>query len=191
MLSCYITDRRRVGGVDALVANIARRLDEGVDLVQIREKDLDTRALMKLAIRVMELPNPHCARILVNSRLDVALACGADGVHLPSNSFSPERVRRIAPTGFLVGVSTHSVDEALRAEREGADFIVFSPVFVTASKPGVAAVGIEALREVAASVTIPVLALGGVTRLNAPQCVDAGAAGVAGISLFQDRSPAY
>ncbi len=186
MLSYYITDRRAIGGAEALIANVARRLDEGVDLVQIREKDLDTRALMQLVMDVMELPNPHCARILVNSRLDVALACGADGVHLPADSISPERIRKIAPTGFLIGVSTHTLAEALQAERECADFIVFGPVFLTASKPSVRAVGLEALREVAESITIPVLALGGVTRLNAPRCVQAGAAGVAGISLFQD-----
>lgn len=185
MITCYITDSQRAGGLEALIEAIARNLDEGVDLVQIREKEMDTRPLMRLVIRVLELPNPHNARILVNSRIDVALACGADGVHLPSDSIPASRVRKIAPMGFLIGTSAHSVAETTRAQEDGADFVLFSPVFLTPSKPGVQPAGLDGLRLAAGAVTIPVLALGGVTRLNAPQCMEAGAAGIAGISLFQ------
>jgi thiamine-phosphate pyrophosphorylase len=181
MIRCCITDRR--------LERVAILLETGgADWVQVRDKELPARDLLDLVRRVMALPNPHAARILVNSRVDVAIAAGAHGAHLPAGSIAPQTWRAIVQAGFLIGVSCHTMEEAIRAEREGADYVIFGPVFAPLSKTSdLPPRGLDELRRVSGAVKIPVLALGGITKDNAQACVDAGAAGVAGITLFRSE----
>ena len=206
----YITDRSQFSGDEparrrALLAKIAEATRAGIDYIQLREKDLDTKELEVLAREAVSSVRHNAilkantgeigTRILINSRTDVALVTGADGVHLRGDDISPDEVRfvlkgsAIGAEHFLVAVSCHSIEDVRRAEA-AASFAVFGPVFEkkTAKKstPANRPVGIDALRE-ACRATIPVLALGGVTIENAASCLEAGAAGVAGIRLFQDN----
>lgn len=177
--------RYYIAGRDGL-PYVQRALAEGIEFLQVREKEMSARELLTLTRQVLALPNPRGTRVLVNGRADIALAAGAHGVHLPGGSIAPCTLRPIAPPGFLVAVSTHTVDEVRRAQAEGADFVVFSPIFAPISKASYGPPqGLDRLREAASAVRIPVLALGGITEANAPQCLAAGAAGVAGISMFQ------
>ena len=158
-----------------------RAAREGVEMIQIRAKQLSTRDLTDLTRGAVAAR--RSARILVNTRIDVALACGAQGVHLPAGSITPTVIRGITPPGFLIGVSCHTVEELQAAEKEGADFAVYGPVFESVTK-SVTPIGLDALRIGTASVRLPVYALGGVTAANAVLCIEGGAAGIAGISLF-------
>ena len=188
MTLCYITSRAGIGaGTGAGLAPLLREaIDSGVDWIQIREKDLPGDELLALVSEAVAMARSSRTRVLVNGRADVALAAGASGVQLPSDAFSPRRLRAITPDGFLIGVSCHEAGEVRRAEAEGADFALFGPVFDPLSKPAAGpAAGLGKLGEACAAVGIPVLALGGIDTENAAKCMAAGAAGVAGISLFQ------
>jgi thiamine-phosphate pyrophosphorylase len=204
LLLYYITDRTQFPGDEsarqrALLAKITEATWHRVDLIQLREKDLPTReleALTRTARRIIQRPGTEnrevTTRLLINSRSDVAIACGADGVHLRSNDISPSEIRKIWPqTGHsanaLVSVSCHSANDVARAASDGADFAVFAPVFEKKDSPQAA--GLDGLRQ-ACLLKIPVLALGGVTLTNARACVDAGAAGIAAIRLFQENDVA-
>lgn len=175
MLCCYVTDRRE----GDLLAFAKRAIDDGVDFIQVREKDLSARELLQLVCRIRDLATGSKTRVLVNDRVDVALAAKIDGVHLPGNGLPSERVRALVS---LLGVSTHSFAELLAAEKAGADFAVFGPIFAT---PGKKAVGLETLRSVTSAVRMPILAIGGCHKGNAHLITEAGAAGYAAIREFQ------
>ncbi len=186
-LLCYITDRKQLPGGDPLPV-IRAAIAAGVDLIQIREKDLATRPLLDLARAAVAIARGTVTRILVNDRLDVALAAGAAGVHLGTESLPVDAVRSHYPD-LLIGASTHNREEITRAARGGANFAVFGPVFETPSKRQYGPpVGLDALREAVKAAKIPVLALGGVTLQNAKSCLEAGAAGIAAITLFQSAA---
>ena len=186
MIRCYITDSRALEA-EPLLDAIARNLAAGITWIQSREKDLSARALFELVEAAGKLPNTHNSKFIVNTRVDVAIAAGAAGVHLPSGSPAPQTWRTIAPSEFLIGVSCHSVDDVRNAEKDGADYVVFGPVFPPLSKStGLEPTGLEGLARATAAASIPVLALGGVTRENSDACISAGAAGVAGITIVQD-----
>ena len=168
-----------------LVGLVQAAVHARIDLIQIREKQLSARTLHYLAIRAVEITRGSVTRLLVNDRADIALASGADGVHLTSTSLDATVVRRTFGSDLLIGVSTHSLEEAAAARRGGADFAVFGPVFQTPGKPP--PVGLDSLRAVCEELTpFPVIALGGIDAENAETAIAAGAAGVAGIRSFND-----
>ena len=195
---CYVTDRKVLGASDSaenLLARIRAATTAGVDWVQIRERDLPTRELLALTKEAISARDGE-ARILVNDRLDVALAAGAAGVHLGGASLpAREAVRWLragnAPAEFLIGVSCHSVEEAREAEDGEASYVFFGPVFDTPAKRSYGPPqGIARLAEVCSGVRIPVIAIGGVNEENGTECVGAGAAGIAAIRMFQEsRNP--
>jgi len=154
-----------------------------ISLVQIREKALPARVLYELAMRASAITRGSATRLVVNDRFDIARAAGVDGVHLTARSLPAHLVREICGQDFLIGVSTHSLDEAQSASK-AADFVVFGPVFATGSKQPQ---GLERLREVSSALPgFPVVAIGGINQDNAAQCYEAGASGVAAIRLFND-----
>ncbi len=184
---CLVTDRARLGPAwpTALPALVARAAAAGVDLVQVRERDLEARALGALVARCLRAIGGSGTRLLVNDRLDVALAEGAHGVHLPSGGLQPAAVRAHSAPGFLIGRSVHSVAEAATVTAEGgADFLVLGTVFPSASKPGVAPAGLAQVRTVAAATHLPVLAIGGITEATLGSLPGTGVAGVAAIGFL-------
>jgi thiamine-phosphate pyrophosphorylase len=171
-------------GVEDVVRQVAGAARAGVDLVQIRERDLDSRSLAGLVEACVHAVRGSRTRVVVNDRADVALASNAHGVHLRADSVAPWRVRRLLPRGFLVGRSVHAMAEVEGSQLDGADYVIFGPVFETASKPGVSPRGAGALEAIVRATSLPVLAVGGVTAATAAEIARTGAAGVAAIGLF-------
>jgi thiamine-phosphate pyrophosphorylase len=207
-LLCYVTHRQGLpvanpaDSIEALIRKIAEVAAAGVDWVQIREKDLtagELASLTRQALRIAAKSSAECSssiRVLVNDRLDVAIAERAGGVHLGEKSLPVAEAKRLVESAlreravdeaFLGGVSCHSLEAAEAAERDGADYIFFGPIFATPSKQGFGpSQGTERLQQVCSRVSIPVFAIGGITLDNAASCIHAGAAGLAAIRLFQD-----
>lgn len=174
--SLYLITGRKASGESGLIRTVAASFKGGVRLVQLREKDLSARELLSLAIELKTLAVRYKARLLINDRVDVALLSEADGVHLTSTSYSPKEARGLLGENRLIGVSTHSLEEALAAEKDGADFITFGPVFHTPSKAGMGApLGIDQLKEVAQKLSIPVFGLGGIDESNVKEVAATGA----------------
>jgi thiamine-phosphate pyrophosphorylase len=160
--------------------------DTGVDFIQIREPRLTARQLAGAARNILSRAK---ARVLINDRADVAIASGAHGVHLRSNWPDVRRIRAIAPAGFIVSVACHSIGDVRRAAGEGADYALLAPIFPPISKPDSRpTLGVDAIRQ-ASGLGVPVIALGGITEANTADCISAGAAGVAGITIF--AAPAH
>jgi thiamine-phosphate pyrophosphorylase len=186
---CLITDGRLGAGreADALVESVGAAARAGVDLIHVRERRVDDLVLAEVVGRCVRAVRGTRARVLVNDRLDVALAGGAHGVHLRSDSYPAARARTLTAAGFLVGRSVHSVEDAVRASvDDSVNYLIFGTVFATSSKPGHVPAGLAALAETVRVTPVPVLAVGGVTAGNAPLVARAGAAGVAAIALFAD-----
>ena len=195
-----ITDRRLVArpgpgapgeasalplGASPLLDAIEECLAAGLRAVQLREKDLSARDVLALAAPLREATRRHGARLVINDRLDAALAAEADGVQRTGQSLPVATLRRLAPPPFLIGASVHSLAEATQAEAEGADFVVFGPIYDTASKRAYGAPqGLEALGRVTASVRRPVIAVGGIDPRRVPEVMATGASGVAAIGAF-------
>jgi thiamine-phosphate pyrophosphorylase len=183
-----ITDRHRLADADRLVDRVADAAAAGVDLVQVRERDMEGRALLRLVTGCVDAARGTRTRILVNDRLDVALAAGAHGVHLRADSMPAPRARTLVPPGFLIGRSVHSVDEAVTVcEGGGLDYLLFGSVFATGSKPGQSPAGVRALADVSAAVSIPVLGVGGISRETVGQLAGTGCAGFAAIGWFVEK----
>ncbi len=190
-LTYYITARNQFpavpgGGEKCLTHKVRAAFSAGIDYVQVREKDWSARRQAIVTGDLAQSAEKRSSRLLINDRLDIAASCGADGVHLPSDALPLRAVRQCAGSGFIVGISCHSASDVEKAAQDGASYVLFGPVFPTPSKPGAIPLGLAALEAVCRRFAVPVFALGGVDAKNAADCVRAGAAGLAGIRLFQD-----
>jgi thiamine-phosphate pyrophosphorylase len=187
-----VTDRRRLAGqaaderqaFECVLRQAKHAIEAGIDVIQIRERDLDGAALATLVGAVVALARGSRTKVVVNDRLDIALTAGAAGVHLPADSLPPAGVRAIVPSGFIVGRSVHSVDEALGIAGN-ADYLIAGTIWPSESKPAHAPLlGLTGVAAIAHAVSVPVLAIGGVTTERFELIRDTGASGVAGIGLF-------
>ncbi|MGD0309044.1 MAG: thiamine phosphate synthase [Acidobacteriota bacterium] len=186
----YITDRHQLPAqsIDALLDRIRRALSLGVDFVQLREKDLPDAELLALTRATVRFAGGTKCRIIVNGRIDIALAGRAHGVHLPSSGITSADLKPHLPRNFIMGVSAHSRPQAQRAAAGGADYILLGPIFPTPSKLKYGKpLGLRRFGRICGALTLPVLGLGGIRPDRIAEVLDAGAIGIAGISLFQDE----
>ncbi len=178
-----ISDRTLFSSLEELCKGIESALKAGIKMVQLREKGLKDRQLLSLAYRMRRLTEAYKAELYINDRADIALMVNAEGVHLGQSSMSPEVVRGIIKKDMKIGVSTHSIDEALTAFSKGADFITFGPVFHTPSKAAYGEpVGLDSLTSVVERLPLPVYAIGGIKTTNLLETIKRGAKGIALIS---------
>ena len=171
-----------------ILFQVSTAVTAGIQLIQIREKNLSARVLFELTASAVDIARGSSTRILINDRADVAAGAGAHGVHLTMRSLKPALIRKTFGANFLIGASTHSLDEVREAQEEGADFAVLGPIFPSPSKERYGApLGVDRLAEAVRGMTpFPLIALGGISLSNARECLHAGASGIAGISLFSD-----
>ena len=185
-LLCLVTDSTFCG-TDALAATVDAAASGGVDVVQLREKDLAAGELLKLALSLRRVTRDRAA-LVINDRLDVALASEADGLHLPETSLSVTDARAVAPPDLIISKAVHDLPGASAADAEGADMLVLGTVFDTASKPGADTGGLALVREATRGVRAPVLAIGGINAANAASVIEAGASGVAVVSAIMSAA---
>jgi thiamine-phosphate pyrophosphorylase len=179
-----ITDRHQTCG-RPLLEVVRRALEGGVRAVQLREKDLSADAMYRLADEMRRLTSDFDARLIINDRPDIALAAEADGVHIGISSLPVAAVRRVLGKDRIIGYSAHAIDEALRAQDDGADFATFGPVYPTPSKAAYGApCGVNKLADAAAALKIPVIGLGGISQANIIEALSAGIRGIAVISAI-------
>lgn len=182
--SLYLIASTDLVGDKPLEQVVKESVAGGVDIIQLRERNLHSRGIYDLAIKLKEALKCTTARLLINDRVDVAMACGADGVHLGQNGLPVGTVRRMVGHAMVIGVSTHNLEEALKAEADGADYILFSPVFSTRCKPGAEPKGVQALVEIRDQVDIPVVALGGINENTLPEVTRWGVTNAAVMSAL-------
>jgi thiamine-phosphate pyrophosphorylase len=178
-----VTDRRRCSL--PLVETVRLALEGGADAVQLRERDLEGKELYNLAVEMRKITRDANAALVINHRVDVALAVEADAVHMGWRSLSPQEVRELAARRLKIGVSCHSIEQLRRAEMTGATYVLIGPIFPTQSKEGlVQPVGLENLAQWTRATRLPVVGIGGINSSNFGQVLDAGACGIAAISAF-------
>ena len=179
-----ITDRHQTGG-RPLAEVVRHALDGGVTAIQLREKDLSSAELYRLAKEMRLITADYGARLIINDRIDIALAVGADGVHLGVNGLPVSVARRVLGEGKIIAYSAHDLDEALRAQVDGADFVTFGPVYLTPSKAAYGKpCGVKKLAEAVSALKIPVIALGGISQVNISEALSANTRGIAVISAI-------
>ena len=179
---CLVTDRRLCQDAP-LTEKVAQAVQGGVDIVQLREKDLPGRPLLEIAMKLKEAINGK-ALLIVNERVDVALLADADGVHLGETALTPSQARSLSEAPIIIGRSVHDYDGAIEAQRQGADYLIAGSVYATSSHPGQAPQGLQLLQNLPSELSIPTLGIGGINVQNAPAVIHAGASGVAVISAI-------